>query len=146
MVPSLPSSFQECDATYFGDYSAYNTTLTAVAVDAGALGLSNATNELSYAVTQCSGFAGTTEVISCETVGSVDASTRTYGARLNVTDPALRTSPPTCGGFFGAAPCTEKTPVTVSVGSGQPGEDPNLLIAFPNNRPARQTQIVDTTT
>jgi hypothetical protein len=34
----------------------------------------------------------------------------------------------------------------VSVGSAQPGEDPSLLIAFPNNRPARQTQIVDTTT
>jgi hypothetical protein len=52
----------------------------------------------------------------------------------------------TCGGFFGAAPCSEKAPVTVSVGSAQPGEDPSLLIAFPNNRPARQTQIVDTTT
>jgi hypothetical protein len=51
----LPSSFEECDATYFADYSAYNTTLTAVAVDAGALGLSNATNELSYAVTKCRG-------------------------------------------------------------------------------------------
>lgn len=101
----LPSAFEECDATYFADYSAYNSTLTAVAVDAGALGLSNAINELSYAVTQCSGFAGTTEVISCETVGSVDASTGTYGARLNVTDPAHRTSPPTCGDFFGAAPC-----------------------------------------
>lgn len=142
----LPSSFEECDATYFADYSAYNSTLTAVAVDAGALGLSSAINELSYAVTQCSGFAGTTEVISCETVGSIDASTGTYGASLNVTDPALRASPPTCGGFFGAAACTEKAPVTVSVGSAQPGEDPSLLIAFPNNRPSRQTQIVDTTT
>jgi minor extracellular serine protease Vpr len=140
----LPSTFETCNATYFADYSVYNSTLTGLAVDARTLGLSNSANELSYAVTQCSGFAGTTETITCETVGSIDPATGTYRARLNVTDPALNISPLVCGGFFGGATCTG-TPVRVTVGTERPGDDPRILVAFPNNAPAEQTRIIDTT-
>ena len=142
----LPSTFGTCDATYFADYSVYNSTLTGVAVDARALGLSNSTNELSYAVTQCSGFAGTTELITCDTVGSIDPVTGTYRARLNVTDPAIGISPLVCGGFFGGAPCDAGSPVTVTAGTVRPADDPRILVAFPNNPPPRQTLVVDTTT
>jgi hypothetical protein len=141
----LPSTFETCNATYFADYSIYNSSLTAVAVDARVLGLSNSTNELSYAVTQCSGFAGTTEVITCESVGSIDPNTRTYRARLNVTSPALDISPLVCGGFFGGPPCDAGSPVTVSGGTATPADDPRILVAFPNNASGRQALIVDTT-
>jgi minor extracellular serine protease Vpr len=142
----LPSTFETCNATYFADYTVYNSTLTGVAVDARALGLSNSTNELAYSVTQCSGFAESTEIVTCETVGEIDPATRTYSARLDVTNPALRIAPLVCGGFFGGAACTGSTPVTVTVGSAQPGDDPEILVAFPNNPPNQQTRVISTTT
>jgi minor extracellular serine protease Vpr len=142
----LPSTFETCDATYFADYSVYNSTLTAVATDARALGVSNSTNELSYSVTQCSGFPEAIELVTCETLGSIDASTRTYGPMLNVTDPALQIEPLVCGGFFGGAACTGPSAVSVTVGSAAPRDDPRILVVFPNNAPNDQGTVVATST
>lgn len=142
----LPTDFSACDAVYFADYSVYNSTLTGLAVDAGALGLSNATSTLSYSVTQCSGVFPIIEIVECETVGSIDPITGTYGPTLDVTDPPLAIDPIVCGGFFGGGACTGVDAVTVDVGSAGPGDDPSVLAVFPNNAPGDQFDVVTTST
>lgn len=142
----LPSTFDVCDATYFADYTVYNSTLTGLAVDARALGLSNANSVLSYSVTQCSGFASAIELVTCETVGAIDPATGTYGPTLYTTDPALAIDPLVCGGFFGGASCTGPSPVSVAVGSAAPGDDPGILVVFPNNAPNDQSTMITTST
>ena len=141
----LPSTFETCDATYFADYSVYNSALTGVAVDAGALGLSNGDSDLAYSITQCSGFAEAIEFVTCETVGAIDPATGTYGPTLNATDPALEIDPLVCGGFFGGGACTGIGAVSVNVGSGA-GDDPSILVVFPNNQPEHQGLVVTTNT
>ena len=142
----LPTDFSVCDAVYFADYSVYNSTLTGLAVDAGALGLSNATSTLSYSVTQCSGVFPIIEIVECETVGSIDPITGTYGPTIDVVAPPLAIDPLVCGGFFGGGGCTGVDAATVDVGSAGPGDDPSILAVFPNNPPGAQTQVIDTTT
>jgi subtilisin family serine protease len=142
----LPSTFDVCDATYFADYSVYNSTLTGLAVDARTLGLSNATSEFSYSVTQCSGFAEAIELVTCETVGTIDPATGTYGPTLDARNPALEIDPLVCGGFFGGAACTGPDTVSVTVGSAGPGDDPRILVVFPNNAPNDQGTVVTTST
>lgn len=142
----LPSTFDVCDATYFADYTVYNSTLTGLAVDARALGLSNANSVLSYSVTQCSGFAAAIEFVTCETVGTIDPATGTYGPTLDARNPALEIDPLVCGGFFGGAACTGPNTVSVTVGSAGPGDDPRILVVFPNNAPGDQGDVITTTT
>jgi subtilisin family serine protease len=142
----LPSTFDACDALYFADYSVYNSTLTGVVADASALGLSNAVSTLSYSITQCSGAPHIVEFVTCETVGTIDPVTGTYGPTIDVTDPALAIDPLVCGGFFGGGACTGVDAVTVDVGSAAPGDDPSILAVFHNNPPDAQVQVIGTTT
>jgi hypothetical protein len=48
-----------------------------------------------------------------------------------------------CGGFWGGGPCSA---VQVDVGSAGPGDDPTILMLYPNNASANTTQTVTTTT
>jgi hypothetical protein len=138
----LPSTFEACDAGYFADYSVYNSALMGLAVDAGLLGLTDETHVLSYSVTQCSGFPAAIELVTCETVGAIDPATDTWGPTLDVTDPALVVTPQVVGGFYGGG----SGPITVEVGSAAPGDDPSLLVVFPNNPFADQGTVVTTST
>jgi hypothetical protein len=142
----LPSDFGACDAEYFADYSVYNSALNGVAADAQALGLSDAKHVLSYSITQCSGQFPTIESVACETVGAIDPSTGTYGPTLDVTTPALAIDPLVCGGFFGGAKCAGAGAISVAAGSAAPGEDPSILVVFPNNAPKRAGTVVTTRT
>ncbi|MFN2488925.1 MAG: S8 family serine peptidase [Actinomycetota bacterium] len=101
---SLESPFDECAATYFPDYSNFNTNLFGVAVDAQAIGLSDAQPEVSYKVEACTlAFDQPTfEPAICDGVGGIPEATGTYRARLNVIDPALAVAPLICGGFWSA--------------------------------------------
>jgi subtilisin family serine protease len=140
----LPSDFSDCDASYYQDYSNYNASAWGLVVDAGALGLSNAVHTMSYGVAACTGvYAG--DVPSdfvCDVAGAIDPATGTYGATLDVTDPALTFSTAVVGGFWGGG----RGPVTVDAGSAGSGDDPSILVVFPNNAPDRQHSIIDTAT
>jgi hypothetical protein len=142
-VFTLPNDFTACDATYFQDYSNHNASIWGVVVDAGALGLSNAVHTLSYSITACSGvYSGDVpDDLSCDTAGAMDAGTGTYGPTLDVTDPALAISGLVAGGFWGGL-----GPISVDVGSAAAGDDPSILVVFPNNAPNNQSTIVLTTT
>lgn len=142
----LPSDFSACDAEYFADYSVYNSALNGVAADAATLGLSNAKHVLSYSVTQCSGFFPDIELVTCETVGDIDPATGTYGPTLDVTAPALAISPLLCGGFFGGADCSGADAISVDAGSAAAGDDPSILVVFPNNAPKHSGTVVTTST
>jgi hypothetical protein len=74
--------------------------------------------------------------------GAIDPATGTYGATLDVTDPALTFSTAVVGGFWGGG----RGPVTVDAGSAGSGDDPSILVVFPNNAPDRQHSIIDTAT
>lgn len=139
----LPSAFDACDALYFPDYSNYNSTLTGLPVDARALGLTTANPKLSYQVFVFTGvFAGDVPELTFDVAGAFDPTTGTYDLQLNATHPPLVFSPQVVGGFFGAG----AGPVDVSVGSAVPGEDPRILVVFPNNPPGRQARVVSTST
>ena len=141
---SRPSPFDECAALYFPDYTNYEGGAIGIAVDARAIGLSDARPLLSYQVLACTGvFAGDVPQQVCDVAGELDPATGTYGPRLHATDPALRISPLVCRGFFGGRRCD---PVRVSVGSAAPGDDPGILALFPNNAPDRAWQVVHTAT
>ncbi len=141
---SLPDPFDACAARYFPDYTNYEGGVVGIAVDARAIGLSDAEAILSYQVVACTGvFAGDVPQQVCDVAGELDPETGTYGPRLDATDPALRISPLVCRGFFGGRRCD---PVRVSVGSAAPGDDPGILAVFPNNAPDRAWQVVRTTT
>ncbi|MFB3738174.1 MAG: S8 family serine peptidase [Candidatus Velamenicoccus archaeovorus] len=143
----LPSTFDAPDATYFPDYSNYNSTVTGIVADAEALGLSDAEHVLSYRVTACTGvFSGDVPAQTCETVGDIDPTTGTYGPMLDVTAPALAIDPLVCRGFWSGGPCTGSRPVTVAVGSAVAGDDPSILAVFPNNAPGDQGVVIDTST
>jgi minor extracellular serine protease Vpr len=143
-VFDLPSDFSACDATYFQDYSNYNADIWGLVVDAGALGVTNGQSEIAYSVVACSGvYAGDVPSdLSCDTAGDLDPATGTYPATIDVTDPALVFSTQVVEGFWGGGP----GPVDVSVGSAAPGDDPTILVAFPNNAPGDQWTTVNTTT
>ena len=144
---SLPDPFNNPVANYFADYSVYNTNLTGLVVDAGAIGLSDGTPTLSYQVTSCTGrFSGDVPGQFCDTAGDLDSGTGTYGPTLNAIDPALQIDPLVCQGFFGGGACDTGTPISVSVGSAGSGDDPSILAVFPNNAPSRTPTIVETQT
>ncbi|HVD69988.1 MAG TPA: S8 family serine peptidase, partial [Actinomycetota bacterium] len=144
---SLPDPFNNPVANYFADYSVYNTNLTGLVVDAGAIGLSDGTPTLSYQVTSCTGrFSGDVPGQFCDTAGDLDSGTGTYGPTLNAIDPALQIDPLVCQGFFGGGDCDNATPISVSVGSAGAGDDPSILAVFPNNAPSRTPTIVETQT
>jgi subtilisin family serine protease len=146
-VFDLPSSFTTCDATYFQDYSNYNSSVTGLVVDAAALGLSATDHVLSYQVSVCSGvFSGDVPAVSCDVAGDLDPATGTYGPTIDVTQPALAIAPLVCRGFWGGRPCDSSKPVTVAVGSAAPGDDPGILALLPNNAPPAQGAIIGTTT
>jgi subtilisin family serine protease len=140
----LPSDFTACDAEYFQDYSNYNASAWGIVADAGALGLSDADHVLSYSVTACSGvYAGDvpTDAV-CDTVGTIDPATGTYGPTLDVTATALTFSKHVVGGFWKGG----SGPVSVDVGSATSGDDPGILVLFPNNSPVNQWTVVGTST
>ncbi|HEX9124609.1 MAG TPA: S8 family serine peptidase [Actinomycetota bacterium] len=143
----LPSTFDDCDATYYPDYSNYNSTVTGIVADAGALGLSNADHVLSYQVTACTGvFSGDVPAVTCETVGDIEPATGTYGPTIDVTAPALSIDPLVCRGFWSGGSCVGSNPVTVSTGSAAAGDDPSILAIFPNNSPGGQGVVIPTST
>ena len=146
-VFDLPSTFAACDATYFQDYSNYNASVTGLAVDAAALGLSAADHVFSYQVNVCTGgFSGDVPAENCDVAGDLDPVTGTYEPTLDVTQPALAISPLVCRGFWGGRPCDAGKPITVGVGSAAAGDDPGILALFPNNAPPHLGAIVGTTT
>ncbi|MBA3431109.1 MAG: S8 family serine peptidase, partial [Actinobacteria bacterium] len=140
---SAADPFAECAASYFPDYSNFNTNVTGVVVDAGDIGLTDGNSELAYSVTACTGtFSGDVAGTFCDSAGSIDEATGTYNARLNATDPALDIDPLVCGGFWGDPGCDS---IQVSRGSATATENPSVLMLYPNN-PKRSTGQVVTTT
>jgi hypothetical protein len=140
----LPSDLTECDEMYFQDYSNYNASAWGIPVDAGLLGLSDATHILSYSIVACSGvYAGDFAADQvCDTAGEIDPSTGTYGPTIDVIEPALTFSQLVVGGFWAGGP----GPATVDVGSAGAGDDPGILAVYPNNAPDDQWSVVTTTT
>jgi hypothetical protein len=144
---SQPDPFAECTEDYFADYSNYNSNLVGLVVDASAIGLSDQTHTLAYQVTACTGrFSGDVPGTFCDSTGSIDGDTGTWNMTLDATDPALDISPLVCGGFWGTDPCDAGDPIDVSTGSAGPGDDPSILVLFPDNHPSRTPTIVNTTT
>jgi subtilisin family serine protease len=142
---SVANPFDECTHVYFPDYSNYNSNVVGLVVDASAIGLSDLTPELSYMVVACTGrFSGDVPDQICDEAGGFDGST--YTARLHATDPALHIDPLVCRGFWDGGDCDEADPITVSVGSAEPGDNPSILAIFPNNAPAKQPTVVETIT
>ncbi len=144
---SQPDALDECAATYFADYSNYNSNVIGLPVSAGDIGLTNADSKLAYQVTACTGtFSGDVPGQFCDTAGTPDDDTGVYDAQIDVADPALDIEPLTCGGFFGGGACDGGDPIEVATGSAGPGDDPSILALFPNNKPSRNPTIVTTTT
>lgn len=142
---SLADPFDECAASYFPDYTNYDGNLFGLAVDAGAIGLSNADPELSYQVVACTGaLSGDVPIPVCDTAGGFDAGAGTYTAKLDAADPALDVSPQVCAGFWAGGACNATNPIEVDRGSAGPSEDPRILALFPNNPPSRQPTVVTT--
>lgn len=142
---SQADPFDHCTHTYFPDYTNYNGNILGIVVDASAIGLSDAAPEFSYKVVACAGvFSGDVPDQACDEAGGFDGTTHT--ARLHTTNPALVIDPLVCGGFWDGPSCGPADPVDVTVGSAQPGDNPSILVLFPNNAPAPKATIVRTTT
>lgn len=142
---SLADPFADCAATYFSDYSFYNSNVIGLPADAAAIGLTDAEPDLGYQVTSCTGlYTGDVPAFECDTVGELAGGV--YTMSLNATDPALVVSPLVCGGFWGGADCSGASSVDVSVGSAGPGEDPSLLVLFSNNELKKTASVVTTST
>ena len=70
---SQPDALDECTATYFADYSNYNSNVVGLPVSAGDIGLTNADSKLAYQVTACTGtFSGDVPGQFCDTAGKPD--------------------------------------------------------------------------
>lgn len=131
---SLPNPYDECAASYFADYSNYNSRMVGLVVDASAIGLSDGASQVAYQVTACTGtFSGDVPGQVCDTAG--DFTGTTYNAVLDATHPALDVRPLTCRGFWGGGACTGDRPIRVSAGSAGPDEVHWILALFPNNDP-----------
>lgn len=144
---SLAAPFDSCAATYFADYSVYDTNLTGLPVDASAIGLTDAAPELAYQVTSCTGpLSGDVPGQFCDSVGAIDETTGTYDLLFGATDPALIIEPLVCKGFWDGGDCDSADPIEVSVGSAGPGDDPAILAVFPNDPPRREPTIIQTGT
>jgi minor extracellular serine protease Vpr len=144
---ALANALDGCTATYFVDYSNYNSNLVGLVVDARRIGITSANSEIAYQATACTGrFSGDVPSQFCDTVGDVNPNTGVYEARLDVTDPALDVDPLVCRGFFGGGACSNADPIQVATGSAGPGDDPSILALFPNNAPSRTPTVVTTDT
>jgi minor extracellular serine protease Vpr len=142
---SQPDPFSQCAADYFPDYSNYNSNVLGIVVDAQALGLTQATPDLSYQVKACTGvFSGDVPSQVCDEVGDVNVDTGTYVPYINVTDPALDIHPLVCGGFWKGPQCGQNNPVTVTLGSASQNEAPSILELFPNNKPEQTAKVIRT--
>jgi hypothetical protein len=144
---SLADPFAECTEDYFADYSNYNANVVGLGVDAPAIGLTNKAPKLAYQVTACTGrFSGDVPGQFCDSIGSFDTESGTWDMTLNARHPALEIHPLVCGGFWSTEACDSGDPITVSTGSAAPGDDPGILVLFPNNAPSRTPTIVETAT
>jgi hypothetical protein len=139
---SLPDPFDECTASYFADYSNYNSNLFGLAADASAIGLTDASPELAYQVVACTGtFSGDVAAQICDDAGETGKN-GTYEPQLNATDPALAIDPIVCKGFWDGGSCDAGDPITVETGSAAPKSRPSILALFPNNAPSDKPVVV----
>jgi subtilisin family serine protease len=137
----------DCAALYFADYSNYNSNLVGLVVDAQAIGLSTGASSFSYHVDACTGtFSGDVPGQICDSAGAFDDTNGTWSLVFDAADPALVIDPLVCQGFWGGPACDSATPITVDVGSAGAGDDPSILVLFPNDRPHRTATVVGTTT
>jgi subtilisin family serine protease len=144
---SLADPFASCAEDYFADYSNYNANVVGLAVDAQAIGLSDTAAALAYQVTACTGrFSGDVPGQFCDSVGSIDDGTGTWNMTLKATAPTLTIDPLVCGGFWSTEACDSGSPINVDVGSAGAGDDPSILVLFPNNAASRTPTIVETKT
>jgi hypothetical protein len=144
---SRPDALSSCAATYFADYSNYNSNDLGLVVNAKDIGLTNAHPNLAYQVTACTGrFSGDVPAQFCDTAGAKDPSTGVYGPQLNAADPALSIRPLVCEGFWSHRSCAASHPIRVARGSAGPGDDPSILALFPDNAPALTPTVVTTKT
>jgi subtilisin family serine protease len=137
----------ECAALYFADYSNYNSNLVGLVLDAQAIGLATGSSSFSYHVDSCTGtFSGDVPGQICDSAGAFDDTSGTWSLVFDAADPALVIDPLVCQGFWGGPACDSTTPITVDVGSAGAGDDPSVLVLFPNDRPHRTATVVGTTT
>jgi hypothetical protein len=129
------SAPDDCAATYYPDYTVFNSNLTGLVVDAGDLGLAAGNSQIGYSYELCTdSFSGDVPQPICEEVGRTGSGG--FNFSLDVVAPPLELSTWVCEGFFGGPSCTE--PITVSQGSGQ-----QALVLFPNNAPDENVQVLD---
>ena len=146
-VFALPSTFEDCDALYFADYSNYNSNLVGLVLDAQTIGLVDGESDFAYSVTACTGtFSGDVPGTVCDTAGEIDGDSGTWDLVFDAADPALVIDPLVCKGFWDGGDCDDVDPIDVSVGSAGEGDDPSILALFPNDRPRRTAVVVETTT
>jgi hypothetical protein len=146
-VFALPSTFEDCDALYFADYSNYNSNLVGLVLDAQTIGLVDGESDFAYQVTACTGtFSGDVPGQICDSAGAFDDTSGTWSLVFDAADPALVIDPLVCKGFWGGGDCDATTPIDVSVGSAAGGDDPSILALFPNDRPHRTATVVTTST
>ena len=144
---SQPDALDDCTATYFADYSNYNSNVLGLVVDARDIGRHERQPDarLPGDAPAPAGSPATSRASSA-TPPAMSAPTGSTTAQLNVTHPALDIDQPTCRGFFHGGACNGSDPITVSAGSAGPGDDPSILALFPNNAPSRTPTIVTTDT
>ena len=144
---SAPDPFDECVASYFADYSNYNSNLVGLVLDAQTIGLVDGESDFAYSVMACTGtFSGDVPGTVCDTAGEIDGDSGTWDLVFDAADPALVIDPLVCKGFWDGGDCDDATPIDVSVGSAGAGDDPSILALFPNDRPRRTAVVVETTT
>lgn len=141
---SRPDPFSSCTAVYFPDYSSYDSDLVGIVVDARDIGVTEARPEFGYLTVAAS--LPSDSVPPLDVAGDLDPRTGTYASRFDPLRPALEARPLVCGGFWGGPRCGPGSPVRVARGSAGPGEDPRLLVVFPNNPPRASTAVVATRT
>src|SRR6185503_6671591 len=74
-VFALPSTFEDCDALYFADYS----NLVGLVLDAQTIGLVAGESDFAYSVTACTGtFSGDVPGQVCDTAGVFDSDSGTW--------------------------------------------------------------------
>ena len=144
---SQPDALDDCAATYFADYSNYNSNVTGIVVGAGDVGLTNANSKLAYQVTSCTGtFSGDVPGQFCDTAGD-EGSDGVYGPKLDAANPALEIDPMACKGFWGGSSCSGGDAIQVTKGTGAGADsDPSILALFPQNTPSRNPTVVTTDT
>ena len=147
-VFDLPSAFDSCDQSYYADYSNFNSDVTGVVIDASSIGLSDLNHTISYSITACDESFDTDSADGpvCDTAGAIDGATGTYDLVFDATNSALSLSDISCEGFWSGAACDSGSPITVSVGSAAPGDDPSILALFPNNPSGSQGAVLTTQT